>query len=492
VKREITKILIANRGEIAVRIIRAARELGIATVAVYSDVDRDSAHVALADEAIALGDPQPAKSYLNAEKLFAAATETGADAIHPGFGFFSENADFAISCEKAGLLWIGPNPRAIDMMGDKLAARETMKKAGVPIVPGSDGAVRTKEEALSWAKKIGFPVLLKASAGGGGKGMRIVRAQGDVESAFENTRREAASYFGDDSVFIEKFVDDPHHIEVQILGDKHGNVVHLFERECSIQRRHQKVIEEAPSPFLLGHDDVRNRLFQVALEGARNINYDSVGTMEFIVDGERNFYFLEMNTRIQVEHPVTELITGIDLVKEQIRVAMGEKISFTQGELVARGAAIECRLYAEDPKSFLPTPGWVHDSWFPGGPFVRVETAIMSHSKIPLDYDPMIAKICSWGRDRAEAIARMQRALSETLIAGSITNIAFLRATLAHPRFQKGDTTTKFIEEEQKSLSIEPEHEVLCEAISIAMREDQRRRSLEPAKPAPWTERIRS
>lgn len=480
------KVLIANRGEIAVRILRACRELGLATVAVYSDVDAESAHVLLADEAVALGDPTPSQSYLNAEKILAAAKATGADALHPGFGFFSENADFALACEKTGIVWIGPNPKAVDLMGDKLQARATMKKAGVPTVPGSEGAITTVKEAREWAKKIGFPVLLKASAGGGGKGMRIIRSAEEVDAAFENTQREAKNYFGDESVFIEKYVDSPHHIEVQVLGDKHGQVVHLFERECSIQRRHQKVIEEAPAPFLAGHDDVRERLCEVAVKGARDIGYDSAGTMEFIVDGDRNFYFLEMNTRIQVEHPVTELITGIDIVKEQIRIAAGEKMSFAQADLVARGAAIECRLYAEDPATFLPTPGWVHDSWFPGGPFVRVDTSLMDGSKIPLDYDPMIAKICAWGRDRKEALDRMARALSETMVAGSVTNINFLRATLAHPRFRGGDYTTKFIDEEKAKLAGLPGGLAPDEAARAAAETDVARAAIIPGGAAPW------
>ncbi|MGZ3704327.1 MAG: acetyl-CoA carboxylase biotin carboxylase subunit, partial [Bdellovibrionota bacterium] len=344
-----TKVLIANRGEIALRVIRAARELGLKTVAVYSEADKNSPHVLLADEAVHIGEAEAKKSYLVPEKIFAAAKKTGADALHPGFGFLSENAQFARDCAAAGITFVGPSPDAMDLMGDKLSARAAMKKAGVPIVPGSDGALKDLKEARKVAAQIGFPVILKAAAGGGGKGMRVANNEKELDSYFELVQREALNYFNDGSIFLERYAKNPHHIEVQILADSHGNVTHLFERECSVQRRHQKVIEEAPSPFLIGHDDVRERLFAVAVEGAKRIGYVNAGTMEFVMDGDRNFYFLEMNTRIQVEHPVTEMITGIDIVKEQILIAGGRKLSFTQAQLTARGHAIESRLYAENP-----------------------------------------------------------------------------------------------------------------------------------------------
>jgi acetyl-CoA carboxylase biotin carboxylase subunit len=447
------KILIANRGEIAVRVIRAARELGLATVAVYSDVDRNSPHVLLADEAVHIGESEAKKSYLVPEKIFEACRQTGADALHPGFGFLSENAEFARECARQKIVFIGPSPEAMDLMGDKLSARAAMKKAGVPIVPGSDGALKDLAEARRVAKEIGFPVILKAAAGGGGKGMRVARSDAELDSYFELVQREALNYFNDGSVFLERYADKPHHIEVQIIADAHGNVAHLFERECSVQRRHQKVIEEAPSPFLIGHDDVRERLFAVAVEGAHRIGYVNAGTMEFVMDGNRNFYFLEMNTRIQVEHPVTELITGIDLVQEQIRIAAGLPLSFTQAELEPRGHAIECRLYAENPHTFLPSPGPVKELLLPGGPFVRVDAAMIAGQDIPLEYDPMIAKLCAWGRDRGEAMRRMARALGETGVAGCLTNLAFLRRALADPVFRAGTYTTGFIAERSEQIA---------------------------------------
>lgn len=447
------KVLIANRGEIAVRVIRACKELGLKTVALYSEVDAGSAHVLLADEAVCLGPAEAKQSYLVQEKIFAAARTTKADAVHPGFGFLSENADFARACAANKLIFIGPTPEVITLMGDKLAARAAMKKAGVPIVPGSDGALSSLAEIKKCAEQIGFPIILKAAAGGGGKGMRVVTEMKDLEQAFETTSREAQNYFGNGAVFMERYVDSPHHIEVQLIGDTHGNVVHLFERECSMQRRHQKVIEEAPSPFLAGHDDVRERLFKVAVEGAKRVGYTNAGTMEFVMDGARNFYFLEMNTRIQVEHPVSEMITGIDLVKEQLLVAAKLPLSFKQADLRVNGAAIECRLYAENPYTFLPSPGRVTELWLAGGPFVRIDSAMLPGKEIPLEYDPMIAKISAWGRDRKEVIARMSRALGETVVAGTLTNLEFLRRALAHKIFQSGNYTTKFIADNTAELA---------------------------------------
>ncbi|MGZ3694864.1 MAG: acetyl-CoA carboxylase biotin carboxylase subunit [Bdellovibrionota bacterium] len=483
------KILIANRGEIAIRVIRAARELGLKSVAVYSDADRDSPHVLLADEAVHIGESEAKKSYLVPEKILEAAAKTKADALHPGFGFLSENADFARACAKAGLKFIGPNPDAIDLMGDKLRARTAMKAAGVPIVPGSEGAIETLAEAKKIAKEIGFPVILKAAAGGGGKGMRVAHSDKELESFFESVRREALNYFNDGSVFLERYAKDPHHIEVQIIADEHGNVAHLFERECSVQRRHQKVIEEAPSPFLAGHDDIREKLFAVAVQGAKRIGYTNAGTMEFVMDGDRNFYFLEMNTRIQVEHPVTEMITGIDLVKEQILVAAGNKLSFTQDELEARGSAIECRLYAENPFTFLPSPGPVKELLLPGGPFVRVDAALQAGQTVPIDYDPMIAKLCAWGRNRTECMNRMARALAETGVAGCLTNLNFLRFVMVNKVFRSGTYTTGFIAQETEQLAnpkvlppgIESEAELRELLALLAGTEEKAPRSPEPA-----------
>jgi acetyl-CoA carboxylase, biotin carboxylase subunit len=481
------KVLVANRGEIALRVIRAAKELGLGTVAVYSEADRNSPHVLLADEAVAIGPAEAKLSYLVPEKILQAAALTGADALHPGFGFLSENAAFARACAKAGITFIGPSPEAIELMGDKLSARAAMEAAGVPTVPGSKGALKSLDEAKKVAKEIGFPVILKAAAGGGGKGMRVAQNAKELESFYESVRREAQNYFNDDSVFLERFAKAPHHIEVQILADSHGNVCHLFERECSVQRRHQKVVEEAPSPFLHGHDDVREKLFEVAVQGARRIGYVNAGTMEFVMDGERNFYFLEMNTRIQVEHPVTELVTGIDLVKEQILIAAGDPLSFRQEEIEARGAAIECRLYAENPNTFLPAPGPVKELLLPGGPFIRVDSAMQAGQEIPLEYDPMIAKLCAWGRSREEALNRMARALAETGVAGCLTNIAFLRRCLEHPIFRSGIYTTGFIKEHEAELAqalppgIESEEELCALLGLLASAEGKTAAAPEPA-----------
>jgi acetyl-CoA carboxylase biotin carboxylase subunit len=485
------KLLIANRGEIALRVIRAAKELGIATVAVYSDADANSPHVLLADEAVHLGESEAKKSYLVPEKILAACKKTGADALHPGFGFLSENAEFARACAKAKITFVGPTPDAIDLMGDKLRARAAMKAAGVPTVPGSEGALKSLDEAKKLAAQIGFPVILKAAAGGGGKGMRVANSAQELESFYESVRREAQNYFNDDSVFLERFAKNPHHIEVQIIADSHGNVCHLFERECSVQRRHQKVVEEAPSPFLAGHDDVREKLFAVAVQGAKRIGYVNAGTMEFVMDGDRNFYFLEMNTRIQVEHPVTEMITGIDIVKEQLLIAQGKKLSFTQEELAARGTAIECRLYAENSFTFLPSPGPVKELVLPGGPFIRVDSAMLSGQDIPLEYDPMIAKLCAWGRNREETLNRMARALAETGVAGCLTNIGFLRLCMENKVFRSGIYTTGFIQEESAHLTdakrlppgIKDEAE-LRELLALLARTEKK--SFPSPEPAAW------
>ena len=480
------KVLIANRGEIALRIIRACKELDLKTVALYSPVDKGSAHVLLADEAIPLDKNPVSESYLNKEKILEACQKTQATAIHPGFGFFSENASFAEACEKKNITFIGPSAKTISLMGDKLQARAIMQEAGVPIVPGSEGAIKDMEAIKKTAKKIGFPVLLKAAAGGGGKGMRIVHSEKELKPALENTRREAKNFFGNDTIFLEKFLQDPHHIEVQILGDKHGNLVHFYERECSIQRRHQKVIEEAPAPFLLEKEEVKEKLFQVALAGAKKVGYYSAGTMEFVMDTNYNFYFLEMNTRIQVEHPVSEMISGMDLVKEQIRIAMEEPLGYEQKDIIPRGHSIECRLCAEDPETFVPSPGYMEDYLFPGGPFIRVDTAMMRKEKIPLEYDPMIAKICSWGKDRKEAIHRMIRALSETMLVGTTTNLNLLAQILKNKTFQSGNYSTKFIEEERKNMQLKPKKEEIEELIALLSLLDKNKNKIHPGEAATW------
>lgn len=439
------KILIANRGEIAIRITRACRELGIKSVAVFSEADRDSLHVFLADEAYNIG-PAPSKdSYLNYQKVLEVAKKSGADAVHPGYGFLSENVLFARSCTEAGITFIGPTPENIEAMGDKLSAKALMKKASVPTVPGSDGGVETVEQAAEVAKKIGFPIIIKASAGGGGKGMRVVRKEDELESAFRACRSEGQNYFADPTVYIEKFINDPKHIEIQVFGDTLGNVVHLFERECSVQRRHQKIIEEAPSPSV--PEEVRMRMGEAAVRAAKQIGYVGAGTIEFIFDNKtKEFYFMEMNTRLQVEHPITELTTGVDLVKEQIHVALGEPLSFTQSEIKQDGYAIECRICAEDPITYQPNPGVIRACRHPQGPFLRVDSYAYPGYEVPIYYDPMIAKVITWGETREEAIERMQRALTEFVITGIKTNISLHKTILNHPKFRDGSYTTQFIE----------------------------------------------
>ena len=448
------KILIANRGEIAIRITRACRELGIASAAVFSDADRDSLHVFLADEAYHIG-PSPSKeSYLNYQKIIEVALRAGADAIHPGYGFLSENATFARACSKAGIVFIGPTPENMDAMGDKLSAKALMKKAGVPLVPGSDGGIETVEEAMIVAKKIGLPVMIKASAGGGGKGMRVVRAEAELESAFRACRSEGQNYFANPTVYIEKFVNDPKHIEIQVFGDTFGNVVHLFERECSVQRRHQKIIEESPSPSV--PNDVRLKMGMTAVNAAKSINYIGAGTIEFIFDNQtKEFFFMEMNTRLQVEHPITELVTGIDLVKEQIWVAKGKPLSFKQEEIKQKGHAIEARICAEDPVTYKPSPGKIRACRHPQGPFLRIDSYAYPGYEVPIYYDPMIAKVITWGDTREEAIDRMERALSEFVLTGIKSNIVLHKSILKHPKFLDGTYTTQFIEKNFEVL--EPE-----------------------------------
>lgn len=440
------KILIANRGEIAVRIIRACQELDIATVAVYSDADAHALHTRLADEAVRIGPPPPAESYLRSPALIAAAQQTHCDALHPGYGFLAENADFAAAVTGAGLTFIGPHPAAIRLMGSKTAARATMSAAGVPVIPGYQASTAAAD-LLTAGEQIGFPLLVKASAGGGGKGMRRVQNAAELADALQSARREAASAFGDDRLYLEKLIEDAHHIEFQVLGDQQGNLVHLFERECSIQRRHQKIIEETPSPLLTA--ELRQRMGEAALAAARAVNYVNAGTVEFLVDETGHFYFLEMNTRLQVEHPITELVTGVDLVKLQIGVAAGEPLPFRQPDLRQRGHAIECRLYAEDPaQNFAPSIGQVHYAIEPIRPGVRVDSGITSGDEVTIHYDPLLAKLCAVDEDRPTAIAKLRQALRDYVLLGSVTtNSLFLQDILTHPAFQQGATANNFVEQ---------------------------------------------
>lgn len=441
------KVLIANRGEIALRVIRACQESGLRTVAVYSDADRDALHVRMADEAYHIGPAVAAKSYLHIPTLIDVARRSGAQAVHPGYGFLSENATFVEACQEAGLIFVGPPPEAQAAMGEKTAARRTAQAAGVPIVPGAMSDVEDDTMAEELAAKIGYPVLLKAAAGGGGKGIRFVRDPKDLLSSLRTARSEARSAFGDGRVYIEKAIMPARHIEVQFIADAHGNVVHLGERECSIQRRHQKLIEESPSPVV--DAELRQRMTSAVVNLVRSINYVNAGTAEFLLGPDRNFYFLEVNARIQVEHPVTEWVTGIDLVQEQLRVAAGLPLSFTQEEIEFRGVAIECRISAEDPENrFLPATGTVLALQEPSGPGVRVESSLYAGLQVPLYYDPLLSKLIVWGRDRQQAIARMRRALREYQILGVRTTLPFARWLMEHPRYIAGDFSTDFITEE--------------------------------------------
>ncbi len=439
------RILIANRGEIAVRIIRAARELGIETVAVFSKGDKDSLHAKLADQSICVGNTASSESYLNVPAIISAAEIADVEAIHPGFGFLSENAHFAEICESCQIKFIGPKPESIRLMGDKALARETMIKAGVPVIPGSKNVIHTPEEALKLAKKYGYPVIIKAKAGGGGKGMRIAHNDGKLVSAFMTAQTEAEKAFGNKEVYLEKYLEDPRHIEVQILADSKGNIVHLGERDCSLQRRHQKLLEESPSPSL--SEKLRKKIGDWAINAARTVQYENAGTVEFLMDSDENLFFIEMNTRIQVEHPVTEMVTGIDIIKEQIRIAAGEALSFRQEDVRFEGAAIECRVNAEDPdKNFMPQPGKIESIILPGGPNVRVDTHIYPGYHIPPFYDSMIAKIIVKGKDRNEAIQIMRRALMETMISPIKTTIPLHLKILNDPNFLKGAITTHYME----------------------------------------------
>ena len=441
------KILIANRGEIAVRIIRACREMNIKTVAIYSEIDKDALHTRLADEAICIGPAPSNKSYLNIKNIIEAANITGADSIHPGFGFLSENAEFAKICEESNIKFIGPNSKVIDLLGNKSNAKEMMKKEGVPVIPGSDGSITGLKEAISISDKIGYPIILKAAAGGGGKGIRIVNCKEDLEDAYNIVKQEAKISFNDDEIYIEKFVQNPRHVEIQILADEFVNIVHLGERDCSIQRRHQKVLEETPSTAV--DEKLRNKMGEAAIKAAKVAGYSSCGTVEFLVDKDKNFYFMEMNTRIQVEHPITEMRTNIDIVKEQIKIAGGEKLKFKQKDIEFRGHSIECRINAENPsKNFMPCPGKITGINLPGGNGIRIDTAIYEGYTIPPNYDSMIAKIIAYGSNRNEAISKMKRALEELVIDGIDTNRDFLFEIIKNPNFIRGNFDTSFIEKE--------------------------------------------
>jgi acetyl-CoA carboxylase biotin carboxylase subunit len=462
------KVLVANRGEIAVRIMRACAELGYPTVAVYSEADRAALHVLLADEAMPIGPAPSAESYLNIGRIIEAAAKAGARAVHPGYGFLAENADFAQACLDAGLIFIGPSPSSIRAMGSKIESRQRMKAAGVPIVPGLEQPAQSVEDLLEFARSAGYPVMVKASAGGGGKGLRRVENEQELRAAWERVRSEAQSFFGDATVYAEKMIVGPRHIEVQILGDQHGNLIHLGERECSLQRRHQKVIEECPSAVV--DDGLRQQIGQAAVRAARAVDYYSAGTIEFLMDSDRQFYFLEMNTRLQVEHPVTELVMGVDLVKEQIRIAEGHPLRLRQEDIRPRGHAIECRIYAEDPfRRFAPSPGLIRYLNLPGGPGVRNDNGVYSGYSVPLHYDPLLAKLITWGIDREDAIARMRRALREYRLEGIETTIPFYAAIMDHPEFRSARFDTSFIDRVLQSLSLEPsESEQVDAAIAAA------------------------
>jgi propionyl-CoA carboxylase alpha chain len=464
----VKKILIANRGEIALRVMRTAREMGIQTVAVFSEADRCSPHVRYADEAVFIGRAPSKESYLAGEKIIAAAKSTGAEGIHPGYGFLSENAAFAQAVEEAGLAFIGPTPQAIEMMGSKLAAKEAAKKFNIPMVPGSEGAINDVREAKNICEKIGYPVLIKASAGGGGKGIRVVNSPDELEEQMQRAQSEAQSAFGDGSVFVEKYIGSPKHIEVQILADAHGNIVHLYERECSVQRRHQKVIEEAPSSCL----DVKKRMAigEAAVKVARSCGYRGAGTVEFLVDEALNFYFLEMNTRLQVEHPVTEMITGIDLVREQIKIARGEPLSFSQEQISLRGHAIELRVYAEDPQNqFLPDIGKLIEYKKPEGPGIRVDDGYEEGMSIPIYYDPMLAKLIAHADHRNAAIDKLLRAIAEYKIVGVKNTLAFGKFVLQHPDFISGNFDTHFVAKHFRPeflTTTPPEEELMIVAVA--------------------------
>ena len=441
------KVLIANRGEIAVRIIRACREMGIRTVAIYSEIDKDALHVKLADQAICIGPAQSAKSYLNIKSILEAACLTGADSIHPGFGFLSENANFAKICEEMGIKFIGPNYQLIELLGNKSKAKETMKKVGVPVVPGSNGLIYSKEEAVKLAEEIKYPVILKASAGGGGRGIRIAHNKEELEKAYSLVKQEAKVSFNDDSIYMEKFIENPRHVEIQVLADEHGNCIHLGERDCSVQRRNQKIIEETPASII--SNETRKKMGEVAVKAVKEIGYTNAGTIEFLVDKNQDFYFMEMNTRVQVEHPVTEMVTGIDIIKEQIKIASGEKLKIKQNDIKVNGHSMEARINAENPdKNFMPCPGTITGLHIPGGNGIRVDTAIYSGYTIPPTYDSMIAKIIVHGKTREESLAKLKSAVAELVVDGITTNADFILKILDNKNFQTNKYDTSFIEKE--------------------------------------------
>lgn len=492
-KKKFKKILIANRGEIAIRVIRACRDMGIATVAVFSEADRAALHVRRADEAYAIGPATPSESYLNWKKIIEVAKKSGVDAIHPGYGFLSENTDFAKEVAKAGLTFIGPDPDTIYRMGSKIESRKIAEAAGVPLIPGIEHPLKDANEALEVAKKIGFPILIKAAAGGGGKGMRAVNKESELKSAFSMAQNEAIASFNDGDVYIEKLIQGPHHIEVQVFGDHHGNVVHLFERECSVQRRHQKVIEESPSPFIT--EKTRQAVCDMAVQLAKSVNYYNAGTVECLVDQGQNYYFLEMNTRLQVEHPITEMVTGTDLVKAQILVAQGEELPFKQKELKQTGHAVECRVYAEDPfHNFRPAPGKVIEQQYPLGPGIRLDNGIYQGYTVPMEYDPILSKLVAYGSTRIEAIQRMQRALKEYRISGPKTNLYFHKKALQVEDFVKGHYDTHFVDkylEEILKVSDEEKRVALMAAALARYLRDRKSRPEEAASKAgseasPW------
>jgi acetyl-CoA carboxylase biotin carboxylase subunit len=472
------KVLIANRGEIAVRIIKACQELGVNTVAIYSDVDKKAPHVQLADESICLGDPTPIQSYLNIPKIIKVAREVGAEAIHPGYGFLAENPDFAHSCNDIGIKFIGPSFKVISLMGDKIEAKKTMEKAGIPVIPGYHGLKQDNKSLIEEGKKIGFPLLVKAVAGGGGKGMRIVHSEDRLNEAIDSAKRESKSSFGNDTVFLEKYLDKPRHIEFQILADEHGNIIHLFERECSIQRRHQKIIEETPSPVMT--PQLRKKMGDAAIAATKAAGYTNAGTVEFMIDKNLNFYFMEMNTRLQVEHPITEMTTGIDLAKWQLKIASGEKLTIKQKDLIQRGHAIECRIYAENPaKGFLPSTGTLEQVEVPTGPNIRDDSGIYTGMKITPYYDPMLAKIITYAENRDENINKMIWALSHYVIMGVTTNISFLKKVVEHEEFRKGNITTHFIDNYFKDRTTAKDRLPVDAIIALAVYDSMHKKSQE-------------
>jgi acetyl-CoA carboxylase biotin carboxylase subunit len=487
----IKKILIANRGEIAVRVINACREMSIATVAVYSAADRKSLHVQMADEAICIGDPPPLESYLNIDKIITVAKDRGTDAIHPGYGFLAENADFSARCEQEGIIFVGPNSKALRLVGDKVASRETMTKAKIPIIPGMMTKRAEMKEFREAAEKIGYPVMIKASAGGGGKGMRIIHSPDELEKGIEAGMREAKSAFGDESVYLEKYIEEPRHVEFQVLADNFGDVVHLYERECSIQRRHQKIVEETPSCAI--DDELRKKMGEIAKKVIKLSGYNNAGTVEFLLDRNRNFYFLEVNARIQVEHPITELVTGVDLVKQQIKIASGEKLSHKQEEIKQRGHAIECRIYAEDPdNNFFPSAGKILFMKEPAGPGVRHDCGIYSGFEVPVYYDPILSKVITWAETREDARKRMILALSNYVVLGIKTTIGFLSSVMDHPEFIAGNTQTNFIEKNMSDwTNRKKERRFLSEALVTAAVASQsktaeKRWAVKEKAPSPW------